>query len=244
MRLRICFFLGSIGITGYLLFNKPGPGLVFVALSSFFGLAAAYSFNNITDTGEDMINGRRLSSFVTGRKGLVVVGLCSLLSLFFSFFLTLESVVFCLSGILFGIFYSTLKLKRYLLLKNFYTAFGGSLVFLLGATFLSVDVIMGYLVFSFFLFIASAISDLRDYEGDKAEKINTMAVRFGYRVARKVILVLVLLLSFFLVFSPLPVLEIPTLLIFFFLLKNKPVFAHSILGSSFVFSALWTLMVF
>lgn len=243
MRPRICVFLSSIGVTGYLMFNPPGLPLFFVALSSFFGIAAAYSFNNITDTEEDMINRKKISSLAGVREGVAVVALFSVLSVFFSLFLPLFSTVSCLAGIAFGIIYSFFKLKKYLLLKNFYTAFSGSLVFLVGATFFSPAVMGCYLVFSFFLFIASAISDLRDYEGDRKGKINTMPVSFGYDTAKKIILLLLVLLSVVVALSPLPVLLPLTFLMFYFLVIDKPVFAHSILGASFVFSALWSFVV-
>ncbi|MCK4492034.1 MAG: UbiA family prenyltransferase, partial [Candidatus Altiarchaeales archaeon] len=124
---------------------------------------------------------------------------------------------------------------------NLYTGFGITQVFLLGATKLTGDVVLCYLLFSILFFVGSLISDLRDYRGDKAVGIKTMPVYVGYNATKKFIYFLLIMFSISILGLNLPELFILlpfALLMFFFLGMNKPDIAHFCGGISFVLLAI------
>jgi len=243
IRFKICIFITSIGISGYLLFNSFSVSqLIFTFLSSFFIIAGAYAYNNITDKEEDRINRSSVNPFALSRKGyLIVIGFFSI-GFLFSLRLSLWSIFFYVIGIWISFVYSFFKLKRYFLVKNFYTAFGASLVFLLGAGIVSLSSISYYLIFSLFLFIGSMISDLRDYRGDKLNNIRTIPVILGYQTAKKIGLALLGIFSVIILFFDLIVLLPFSLSMIYFLLKNKPTLAHSCEGFSFIALVIWSML--
>jgi len=244
IRFRICIFLVCIGITGYLLFNSEVMDLIFVIISSFLVTAGAYAYNNTTDSREDLANRKKINPFVMNKWGLFIVSLLFLSGIFFSFFLSPYSIFFCLLGVVVSITYSFFRLKEYFLVKNFYTGFGASIVFLLGAGNFSINILEYYLLFSLLAFIGSSISDLRDYEGDKLSNIKTVPVYLGYETGKRIDFVLLGIFSLSILFFSNLVILLPfPLLIFYFLYKNKAKIAHSFLGSSFIFSAFWFLVL-
>lgn len=243
IRFKICIFVSFIAISGYILFNSLGYKIIYVFLVSFFITMGAYAYNNITDSREDKINRHRINPLSVSRLGYAIVMLSLSIGFFFSFFLSVYSILFCTLGIFVSISYSLFRLKNYFLVKNLYTGFGVSLVFLAGASYVSYDIILYYLSISFFIFIGSAISDLRDYTGDKLIKINTMPVSLGYDNAKKIVCVLLLFFSLITVYFHYLIILFPfTLVIFYFLYKNKPNIAHSFELVSFVFLLFWSLI--
>lgn len=243
IRFRICIFVTCIGIIGYLLFNPLSTNLFFVTLTCFFAVAGSYAYNNMTDKEEDLINRKELNSFVLDKRSLWIVSACFLSGMFFSLFLSVYSIFFYLAGLFVSVTYSLFKLKKHFLIKNFYTGFGASLVFLLGATYLTFEIIEYYILISFFIFIGSAISDLRDYEGDSLSDIRTLPVYLGYDTGKKIIFVLLSVFSFLILFFSGFIVFLPfTMVMLYFLLKNKPTLAHSCEGVSFIFLVFWLIL--
>lgn len=241
IRIRICIFICAIGMSGYLLFNPLNTNLIFVALTSFFGAAGTYAYNNLIDKKEDKINRRRVSSFVLNNKAFLIIFICFLFGIGFSLFLSLYSIIFSFLGVIIGISYSFFKLKKYFLIKNLYTGLGANSVFLVGAANINVEVVLYYLLVSFFILIISMISDLRDYKGDKISHIKTLPVSLGCYIAKKFIFLLLgifsllILLYFINLFILLPFI----FFMFYFLYKNKPSLAHFFGGFSFIFLIFW-----
>ncbi|MCK4634369.1 MAG: UbiA prenyltransferase family protein [Candidatus Aenigmarchaeota archaeon] len=243
IRFRICIFVTCIGIIGYLLFNPLSTNLFFVTLTCFFAVAGSYAYNNMTDKEEDLINRKELNSFVLDKRSYLVIIVLFSLGFFFSTFLSFYSLIFCLLGIVISFAYSFFKLKKHFLVKNFYTGFGATLVFLLGATYLTSEIIEYYILLSFFIFIGSAISDLRDYDGDAANNIRTLPVYLGYDAGKKIIFVLLSIFSFLILFFSGFIVFLPfTMVMLYFLLKNKPTLAHSCEGCSFIFLVFWLIL--
>jgi 4-hydroxybenzoate polyprenyltransferase len=232
-------------MTGYLLFNPLSLNLIFVALSSFFVCAGAYAYNNITDRKEDLINRKRVNFFSLNNKSLLIVISCFLLGIFFSLLLSPLSVFFCMLFITVGVFYSFFRIKQYLLIKNLYTGFGITVVFLIGIISFSSELFWYYFLISVFFFTGSLISDLRDCEGDESVDIKTLPV-LEYNLTRKIIYFLLITLSVLVLglnlYNLFPMLVfIPIIL--FFLIKNKPVIAHLSGGISIIFLVAWLMIV-
>ncbi len=240
VRLRICLFLTSIGVIGYLLLNSVSSQLIFVVLSCFFAVAGAYAYNNMTDKEEDLVNRKGFNPFVLKKGSYLIIALFFLVGFYFSTFLSFISVTFYLLGVLVSVIYSFFKLKKYFLVKNIYSGFGVSLVFLLGASSIAYETVEYYILISFFIFIASLISDLRDYEGDRLSNIRTLPVSLGYDNCKKLVFAFLSLFSFTILFFSGFIILLPfTMVMIYFLIKNKPTLAHSCEGLSFVFLAIW-----
>ncbi|MBN2331160.1 MAG: UbiA family prenyltransferase [Candidatus Aenigmarchaeota archaeon] len=207
-------------------------------MTSFLVFAGGYAYNNTRDVEEDLINRKNISPLAPKRKGLVIVTVSLISGIFFSLFLSTYSIVLIATSILTLVVYSFLKLKKYLLLKNVYTAFCIALSFLIGAAssgLFTLEITIYYCLVVFFLFIGSLISDMRDYEGDKKAGIRTLPVHLGYERTRNMVcallvvgIPLVLIFSKFMVFIPVILMTVLAVL------KNRPGLAHALGGLSFV----------
>ena len=60
------------------------------------------------------------------------------------------------------------------------------LSFIIGATIFNIEVFLYYLLFCFFVFLMSIISDIRDFAGDKNNNIKTIPVTIGYKSAKNI----------------------------------------------------------
>ncbi len=189
LRLKICILVAGIGISGFLLFNQISIKILYVALGSFFVGAASYSYNLVTDKEEDLINHKKINWFVTNNLCFyliicfLTIGLASVL------FLSTLSILFYISSALSGIIYSYQRIKTIFPLKNLYTAMSLTQAFMIGAVNVSVTIDMLLYVLPLFLllFVASLISDLRDYTGDRLAGIRTVPVVLGYEFSKKVL---------------------------------------------------------
>jgi 4-hydroxybenzoate polyprenyltransferase len=199
MRLKIVFFITGIAVSGYLYFNPLGIKLAYVALCSFFGVAAVYSFNLITDKEEDLINEGKINRFVLEEwKGVLLVVLFVMLGMLFSLRLSLASTTIYLISLFIGIFYSISRIKNMFPLKNLYTGLALPTVFLIGAfagSTVSLTAFVYYLLLSVNIFTISLLSDLRDFKGDKETGLRTLPVVLGQRVARRIVYLALLLFS-------------------------------------------------
>ncbi len=243
IRLRICIYATFLAAIGYLIFNVMGTNIFLVMLSVFFGTGATYAFNNMTDVEEDMINRKKPNSPPSKSTGYAVILLFLSLSLILASLLSVSSLFFMGIPIVAGILYSHLRLKKYTLLKNLYTGFGATFVFLMGASAagaVSNETFLYYLIFSFFIFISSIISDMRDYKGDGISGIRTIPVKIGYENSRFVVQVLLAAFSVLTLLSPELIVLLPfTLLMLFSIKRGNPGRAHSLGGFSLIFLAVW-----
>ena len=133
IRLKVCFIICSIALCGYLLFNPLGIYLFLILVSSFFGTAGAYAFNNMNDKEEDLINRKRINPFVQGKNGFLIITVCFIIAIAFSLFLPPFSMLFSFIGVASSMVYSQFKVKKYSIMKNLYTAAGVGTSFLVGS---------------------------------------------------------------------------------------------------------------
>jgi len=197
IRFRISASASLVSVAGYLFFSPMGYELVFVAMAAFFVCAAGYSYNGLKDEKEDAINNRNSGALSGGKLIYAIPISCLLVGMSVSVLLVPASTFFFALFAVMLFIYSFFRVKRYLIIKNVYTAFGLGLVFLAGAIMgASVDsAFIPYLITSFFFLIGSIISDLRDYHGDRSCNIRTIPVVFGREDAKNILYFL--LLSFF-----------------------------------------------
>lgn len=238
-RFKLCILCPFLAMSGYLLFNELSANIVFVSLSSFFVCMGAYSINNIVDVKEDFINRKKINPFASKLEGKIISGLAFSLGLYFCSFLSYVSVMFYVIAVFTSITYSVFVLKKYLFMKNLYTGFGVAQVFLIGA-FASTSpsqAFLYYAIISLFILIGSMISDIRDYEGDKASGFKTLPVYLGCGLTKKLILSLILIYMFIITLAfPEFMILLPFLALkFLFLYKNRISFAHLSGTLAFIF---------
>jgi len=248
IRLNVCLFVTGIGVSGYLLFNPIDIRLLWVALSCFFVGAAGYSFNMRTDKEEDLINRKKINPFAMSNTGAILVICFIILGAFFSRFLSTLSIIFYWIMVVLDIVYSYFRMKKIFPFKNLFTGFGLTQVFFIGAANapITIETITYYFVISLFIFITSLVSDLRDYDGDKAIDIRTIPVVLGYNNGKN-FAYLSLILSSVAIFS-LNLRGLYTLLLFvlpivFYLHRDEPKAAHHYLLTSFTFLPLGILLI-
>ncbi len=242
VRVRIALSLVFLAVSGYLIFNPMNANLLFVILGAFFLSCGSYGYNTITDKEEDAINSR-INALAFSRIGLAAVFVSFALGILFSSFLGIIPIAISIISALTAFAYSRFRLKKYLFIKNIYTAFTVSLSFIFGAMELSSEAISYYFAFSLFFFAGSIISDLRDFNGDRRAGIRTIPVIFGEENAKRFLYVI--LAAILLVFSSI---DLKTFLPFIFALpatyalvnKNKPKQAHLSMALSINFFVLWT----
>jgi len=241
---EIALFITSIAAVGYILFNPLDFTLIYALLTVFFATTAAYICNHFTDKKEDMLNKKRLNLFVVTGAGYVFLAGSVILSFVFSLFLPRGAFILYLALLAGGVFYSISRIKkRVLFLKNIYTATIMTLTFLIGALAgSSTDDVVFFVVPIYLITLSvSLIGDLRDFFGDRIAGIRTVAVVFGYDVAKKLvyailILLLCLNLSIYQVLLPS---SLFVLLCLFFLHKDNIRMARISILSSLIFLPLF-----
>ena len=147
LRPKICLFVSSLAMTGYLLFNRPGIELIYVFIASFFGCAGIYSYNNLRDEKEDKINRGELNPLIKNKKAKWIIFSSLIIGCIASLNLTQTSIFFYLTSTITGIAYSGFRVKKYFFVKNLYTGFGITQVFLIGAKTLDLEIFIIYLLF-------------------------------------------------------------------------------------------------
>ncbi|VVB59564.1 Digeranylgeranylglyceryl phosphate synthase [uncultured archaeon] len=245
IRAKICLSVAFMTASGYLLFNRPSADAILVSLSSFFICAGVYSFNNITDKKEDSVNRKRTADFLLNGTGLFLSFLFSVAGFVASAILSLHTLFFSLLFIITGLAYSSLRIKKYTLVKNLYTGFLIALLFLLGTMNFNDKTIKYYLLIAVFFLTGSIISDLRDYEGDKFAGLKTLPLRIGRKSTKRAVYLLLAGTIFlalrldtyalfpFLIISPVTL---------YFTAQDKFETAHTIGGTVPIFLMLWLMI--
>lgn len=247
IRFRISLSGLFLAVSGYLLFNQPDIYLMFVALSSFFLFAFVYSYNNITDREEDLKNRKRVNNYVYN-NGLKITIASGLIGILCSIFLSPFSIILSLIFIATGFSYSHFRIKKYCLIKNLYTAFLITQIFIFGIVNIMINntLIFYSLFFFVIIFTGSILSDMRDYEGDKIAGINTLPVLFDHKTIKVLVYFLLMLVSAFIIMFDMSGLFIflPfSFLIMIFLFKDNYHFAHLSGSLGFVFLPFWLLII-
>jgi 4-hydroxybenzoate polyprenyltransferase len=246
IRPGICISAAFLSVAGSLLTKVSLDSLVLSAAISFFACAVIYSYNNMKDFKEDVKNGRRISPFASKtRTGLFVVTLLMVFTVILSLMLGIYATVFSSAFVLTGILYSKFRIKQHAVIKNLYTTFPLSLLFLFGAGTIDSGTLFYYAIIFTVLLIGTIVSDLRDYEGDKATGVNTLPVIFGRDVTKQFVFILTVSISLAMLFDirKLFILFIFSLGASVLLLKNQFKLAHKFGMVSFIFFDIWMLVI-
>ncbi|MBI4020409.1 MAG: UbiA family prenyltransferase [Candidatus Aenigmarchaeota archaeon] len=241
IRIKVSIILSLVTIAGYFMFHPPGIAMAYAVLASFFIYTGCYAYNNMTDLKEDKVNRRKISPLASGKMGYLIVLASNLAGLSFSFLLSAHIVLLSLITMLLGILYSSLRIKKYLMLKNVVTAIIAAASFLFGALAAppATPVAPFYLLLFAFFLIGSIVSDMRDYRGDKAAGFKTLPVRIGYQKTKAVLLIMLFAYSLAAFFAGFLVLLPFIAFILLSLHKDKPAKAHTLGGAAFIFLAAW-----
>jgi 4-hydroxybenzoate polyprenyltransferase len=241
MRPETSFFMSGIASSGYLLFNDPGVGWIFLFLTVFFTSAVAYSINYLTDKEEDLVNNITPNAFVVNGKGVFAVASFILVSFISSLFLSKLSILFYLICISMGLVYSTFKIKKIFLLKHVHIALTFVVTFLIGTTVgneLTIEMLTYLPSIFLFGFLLNLLGDLRGCDGDKSIGMKTIPIVFGYSTTKRILHLIVGLIFISVVvlgrgalFCLLPFM----LLISFFLSVDNLKSARLCILSSFIF---------
>jgi len=188
-RLDISVFGTSFGAVAYLLVSPPGFRLLPVLSSCFFLTAFTYSLNRLFDREEDRANDNTETTLTDSNVGPFLTFVCLVLGILSAYYISFPALSIAAFGAFLGGTYSFFRLKRFFLLKNLYTTSGLSLLVLLGFAGAGEfgQGALFYATFILFLFLASIVSDMRDYYGDKITNLRTLPVRIGLKKTRKVI---------------------------------------------------------
>jgi 4-hydroxybenzoate polyprenyltransferase len=187
IRPQICISTAFLAISGCMLFNAPVWNTILAAISSFLICASVYSYNNITDRKEDLKNRKRINRYVKD-GGMLIVSATAVSGITFSLLASAVSAAIALLFLFTGFAYSGLRIKKYCAVKNIYTAFLITQIFALGSFAGQFPPVIGLALYSSFFFgiilSGSLISDLRDYEGDRAAGVRTIPVVFSAKTSK------------------------------------------------------------
>ncbi len=242
IRIKICLYVLSLGILGYLLFNNIDEILIKVAITSFLAGVAVYSYNNLYDMEEDLENRKEINPFVRMKNSILIPWAAFFIGFVISVSFSKASIFLYSSGVLLGFIYSKHKFKRFFLIKNIYTYYGVSAIFLMGAVAkgFSLESLYYYLIISLWVFATSIISDLRDIKGDEKINAKTIPIVIGKEKTKAVVISLILLSAFLVLYFKgllLSFLFLP--LILFSLIRDKFNTSHGLFGLLFIILALW-----
>lgn len=192
IRFKICMGATAIALIGFALFGQLTVNMLFVIIAAFLLTAGCYSFNNLIDAKEDLINRKKLNYFVKRRNlGRVITFSAFLIAVIASAILSQTILCISIFFVALSLIYSVFKLKSLFLVKNLYTSFALNVLFVLGALAAQptepLIVLLYYLLFTLFIFFGSILSDLRDYEGDRQVGHKTLPVVLGEKATKKVI---------------------------------------------------------
>lgn len=151
-----------------------------------------YSFNRIADISEDRQNVPERATFIE-RYGIALLASGTVLYLVATAIAILEGIrgaPAMVVPLVVALLYSIFGLKRILLVKNLLVGLSWGLVVLgVGVYYdvlLTVDILFLFGFVTAVLTTAAIVFDIKDIEGDRAEGISTIPVRFGPRRTRQI----------------------------------------------------------
>ncbi|MFT4800490.1 MAG: 4-hydroxybenzoate polyprenyltransferase [Flavobacteriaceae bacterium] len=172
--------------------------LFMIVLASASAIASGYIINNFYDSDKDLINRPEktmLDRLVSQRTKLTTYFVLNFLSVIFASYVSFKAVVF-FSLYIFGIWFYSHKLKKYLFVGNFVAATLAVIPFF--AVFIyykNFDLVI--FVHATFLFIIISVrelvKDLENLKGDLAQNYRTIPVVYGNIVSKKMLSFLCLL---------------------------------------------------
>lgn len=186
LRIETCAAVTCIALSGYLLFNPAGLGIVFIALTVFFGCGASYAYNQFTDKKEDAINNKGINIFAGTRTGYYLIAVCMIISIVSVLQLSLFSMVIYAACIAGGAIYSAFRIKRFFPMKNLYSGLFLSSPFFVGAAagnVLTIEMVPYFLLIFLITMTSNLNGDIRGYVGDRISGLRTIPVVIGMKVS-------------------------------------------------------------
>lgn len=179
----LSIFIGAF-ITGTI---KPVINIILACISGGIIAAAANVINDYYDIEIDKINkpNRPIAAgLVTPKEGFIYAWVLFGIGVVLGYFINRHAFLISISSAVILFFYS-FRLKRTVLYGNLSVSLITALAFIYGGA--AVDR-LGYAlipaVFSFFYHLGrEIIKDVEDIEGDRADKINTLPIKYGEKVA-------------------------------------------------------------
>jgi 4-hydroxybenzoate polyprenyltransferase len=181
------------------------PFIFILVLASALSIASGYIINNFYDTGKDLINRPNksmLDRLVSQKTKLYVYFSLNFLVALIAAFISWRALIF-FSGYIFLIWFYSHKLKKYAVLGNVtaavlaVTPFFAILFYLFKKDHfrhiqaLHLEIIFAHAAFLFLLIlIREMVKDLENLTGDFANDYNTVPVRYGEAVSKRIITML------------------------------------------------------
>jgi len=193
IRIKVCLYVTSLALTGYLLFNTINARLPFVALTVFTLTAGIYALNRRRDRHEDELNRRIMNPLVINDAGKMLITAFLSISMLSVIPLSNYSKTFYLIGLVFGIMYYKIPVKKITRIKNIYTMLSMSAMFMLGATSTSAPthvLLPYYLLICLYILSISILADIRDYKGDKQVGVASIPIVYGYDNSKNLVILL------------------------------------------------------
>ena len=194
-----------------------------IILSSVCSISAGYIINNVYDSDKDLIN-RPLKTIlekeISGRTKLNGYVFLNILTLFFSFMVSLKALLFFSLYIL-GILFYSIRISRYPFIGNFLSVALSITPFFAITLYyknFSSEILTHASFLFFIILIRELIKDLESLVGDLTMKYDTIPVKYGEKTTKIYItfyIVTACLISFWLVISH----EI-SLMIYYYILIN------------------------
>ncbi|MEL6811319.1 MAG: geranylgeranylglycerol-phosphate geranylgeranyltransferase [Bacteroidota bacterium] len=172
--------------------------LLMLVLASASAIAAGYIINNFYDSEKDLINRPRksmLDRLVSQNTKLSAYFVLNFISVIFASYVSFRAVLF-FSLYIFGIWFYSHKLKKYLFVGNITAAILAVIPFF--AVFIYYKnfdlVIFVHATFLFLLIsMREVVKDLSNLRGDLAQDYHTIPVVYGERTAKRMLTLLSLL---------------------------------------------------
>jgi|GEM_PF-402799 len=177
-------------------------GILSGLTSIFLAFQAAVIFNDYYDFKIDALSNKNrplINNKISSEKYLALAKLFVLFSLYLAYTVNTALFIFVLLTLMLSYMYSNepFRLKKYFLLNNFIIGLISLLVFHSGATlmiddrtFTLIPPVLSYTILFGFT-VVSMIKDIKDYEGDKRNGIQTVVTLFGLKVGKIIITILI-----------------------------------------------------
>lgn len=171
--------------------------LFLLVFASTITIASGYIINNFYDSEKDLINRpkkSKLDRLVSQKTKLQVYFLLNFLATSIAFIISFRAALFFAVYIFLIWFYSH-KLKKYPIIGNLTASTLAVLPFFAILLYFKnfYQVIFAHAIFLFLLiFIREMIKDLENLKGDIANNYQTIPVRFGEKISKKIISILTL----------------------------------------------------
>lgn len=171
--------------------------LFLLVFASTITIASGYIINNFYDSEKDLINRpkkSKLDRLVSQKTKLQVYFLLNFLATSIAFIISFRAALFFAVYIFLIWFYSH-KLKKYPIIGNLTASTLAVLPFFAILLYFKnfYQVIFAHAIFLFLLiFIREMIKDLENLKGDIANNYQTIPVRFGEKISKKIITILTL----------------------------------------------------